>query len=107
MPFELPALPYARDALQPHISAETLNFHYGKHHQTYVDKLNGLVPGSEFEGSSLEDIVRERIDVEVAVRLLRVGIAHFVGEDSKALLRLTREERRAFCEELQLDDPGA
>ena len=58
MPFELPALPYARDALQPHISAETLDFHYGKHHQTYVDKLNGLVPGSEFEGSTLEDIVR-------------------------------------------------
>ncbi len=58
MPFELPALPYARDALQPHISAETLDFHYGKHHQTYVDKLNGLVPGSEFEGKSLEEIVR-------------------------------------------------
>ena len=58
MAFELPALPYARDALQPHISAETLDFHYGKHHQTYVDKLNGLLPGSEFEGQSLEDIIR-------------------------------------------------
>lgn len=58
MPFELPALPYARDALQPHISAETLDFHYGKHHQTYVDKLNGLLPGSEFEGKTLEEVVR-------------------------------------------------
>ena len=58
MAFELPALPYARDALQPHISAETLDFHYGKHHQTYVDKLNGLLPGSEFEGKSLEEIIQ-------------------------------------------------
>lgn len=58
MSIELPALPYARDALEPHISSETLDFHYGKHHQTYVDKLNGLLPGSEFEGKSLEDIVK-------------------------------------------------
>lgn len=58
MAYELPALPYARDALQPHISEETLDYHYGKHHQTYVDKLNGLVPGTEFEGQSLEQIVR-------------------------------------------------
>lgn len=58
MAFELPELPYARNALEPHISAETLDFHYGKHHQTYVDKLNGLVPGSEFDGKSLEEIVK-------------------------------------------------
>ena len=58
MAFELPALPYARNALEPHISEETLDFHYGKHHQTYVDKLNGLVPGSEFEGKTLEEIVK-------------------------------------------------
>jgi len=58
MAFELPALPYAKDALAPHISEETLEFHYGKHHQTYVTKLNGLVPGSEFEGKSLEDIIK-------------------------------------------------
>ncbi|MEJ2533074.1 MAG: superoxide dismutase [Fe] [Halioglobus sp.] len=58
MAFELPALPYAKDALAPHISAETLDYHYGKHHATYVDKLNGLVPGSEFEGKSLEEIIR-------------------------------------------------
>ena len=58
MAIELPALPYAKDALAPHISEETLEFHYGKHHQTYVTKLNGLIPGSEFEGKSLEEIVK-------------------------------------------------
>ncbi len=58
MTIELPPLPYAQDALAPHISAETLEYHYGKHHKTYVDKLNGLLPGSEFEGKSLEEIVK-------------------------------------------------
>ena len=58
MAFELPALPYADDALEPHISKETISFHYGKHHATYVAKLNDAVPGSEFEGKSLEDIVK-------------------------------------------------
>ena len=58
MAFELPALPYSRDALAPHISAETIDFHYGKHHNTYVEKLNGLVPGTELEGKSLEDIIK-------------------------------------------------
>lgn len=57
MAFELPALPYEKDALAPHISAETLEFHHGKHHQTYVTNLNNLVPGTEFEGLSLEEIV--------------------------------------------------
>ncbi len=57
MAFELPALPYAKDALAPHISAETLEFHHGKHHQTYVTNLNNLVPGTEFDGLSLEEIV--------------------------------------------------
>ena len=57
MSFELPALPYAEDALEPHISRETLQFHHGKHHNTYVVKLNGLLPGSEYEGKSLEDII--------------------------------------------------
>lgn len=58
MSIALPELPYAKDALAPHISEETLEFHYGKHHQTYVTKLNGLLPGSEFEGKSLEEIVK-------------------------------------------------
>jgi Fe-Mn family superoxide dismutase len=59
MVHELPALPYAKDALSPHMSAETLEYHYGKHHQTYVTNLNNMVPGTEFENSSLEDIVKK------------------------------------------------
>jgi len=58
MAFELPALPYAQDALEPHISAETLEFHYGKHHKTYVDKLNGLAEGTDLANKSLEDVIR-------------------------------------------------
>ena len=59
MAFELPPLPYARDALAPHISAETLDFHHGKHHQTYVTNLNNLAKGTEFEAMALEDVVRK------------------------------------------------
>jgi Fe-Mn family superoxide dismutase len=58
MAFELPALPFAQDALEPHISAETLEFHHGKHHATYVLKLNGLVEGTDLENKSLEDIIK-------------------------------------------------
>ena len=57
MAIELPALPYAKDALAPHISEETLEFHYGKHHQTYVTNLNNLIAGTSFENASLESIV--------------------------------------------------
>jgi Fe-Mn family superoxide dismutase len=56
---QLPPLPYAPDALQPHISKETIEFHYGKHHQAYVTNLNNLVKGTEFENLSLEDIIRK------------------------------------------------
>ena len=59
MSFELPELPYAKDALAPHISAETIDYHYGKHHQTYVTNLNNLISGTEFEGLSLEEIVKK------------------------------------------------
>jgi Fe-Mn family superoxide dismutase len=58
MAHTLPDLPYAMNALEPHISRETLEYHYGKHHRTYVEKLNGLIEGTEFAGASLEDIVR-------------------------------------------------
>lgn len=58
MAFELPPLPYPKNALAPHISEETLEYHYGKHHKAYVDKLNGLIPGTAFEGKSLEEIVK-------------------------------------------------
>jgi Fe-Mn family superoxide dismutase len=59
MEHKLPELPYALDALAPHISKETLEFHYGKHHQTYVTNLNNLIKGTEFENASLEEIVKK------------------------------------------------
>jgi len=59
MAIELPALPYDRTALEPHISAETIDFHYGKHHQAYVTNLNNLIKGTEFEAMDLESIVRK------------------------------------------------
>ncbi|MFT7126347.1 MAG: Fe-Mn family superoxide dismutase [Pseudoalteromonas tetraodonis] len=59
MAHTLPELPFAMDALEPHISKETLEFHYGKHHNTYVTKLNGLIGGTEFENASLEEIVKK------------------------------------------------
>ena len=59
MEHKLPELPYALDALAPSISKETLEFHYGKHHQTYVTNLNNLIKGTEFENASLEDIVKK------------------------------------------------
>ncbi|WP_417457049.1 superoxide dismutase [Kordiimonas sp.] len=58
MTFQLPQLPYEQDALEPHISKETLGFHHGKHHNAYVTNLNGLVEGTEFEGQSLEAIMQ-------------------------------------------------
>ena len=59
MKHELTALPYEKNALEPFISAETIDYHYGKHHQTYVTNLNNLIAGTEFENLSLEDIVRK------------------------------------------------
>ena len=59
MAHTLPPLPYAQDALAPHISKETLEFHYGKHHATYVTNLNNLIKGTEFENLGLEDIVKK------------------------------------------------
>ena len=58
MAFQLPQLPYAKNALAPHISEETLDYHYGKHHQTYVTNLNNLVAGTEFEGKGLDYIIK-------------------------------------------------
>ena len=59
MEHTLPALPYAMDALAPTISQETLEYHYGKHHKAYVDNLNNLIKGGEFENSTLEEIVKK------------------------------------------------
>ncbi len=65
MPFSLPPLPYATDALAPHISAETLELHHGKHHQTYVDKLNGLVGDDSKTNSDLESVIQSADDKKV------------------------------------------
>jgi Fe-Mn family superoxide dismutase len=59
MAFELPPLPYEKNALEPNISAETLEYHYGKHHQAYVTNLNNLIKGTEFENAALEDIIKK------------------------------------------------
>ena len=59
MAHTLPPLPYAQDALAPHLSKETFEYHYGKHHQAYVTNLNNLIPGTEFESLSLEDTVKK------------------------------------------------
>lgn len=59
MTLKLPELPYARNALEPHMSAETLDYHYGKHHKTYVETGNKLISGTEFENMALEEIVRK------------------------------------------------
>jgi len=58
MPFTLPDLPFARDALAPHMSAETLDYHHGKHHKAYVDKTNGLIEGTELAGASLVEVIK-------------------------------------------------
>jgi Fe-Mn family superoxide dismutase len=59
MEHKLPDLPWSEDALAPHISPETIEYHYGKHHKAYVDNLNKLIPGTEFEDMQLEDIVKK------------------------------------------------
>jgi Fe-Mn family superoxide dismutase len=59
MAHQLPELPYAKDALEPHISAETFEYHHGKHHNAYVTNLNNLIGGTEFENMSLEDIIKK------------------------------------------------
>ncbi len=59
MAFKLPELPYAVNALEPVISEKTINFHYGKHHQAYVNNVNNLIEGTEFENASLEEIIKK------------------------------------------------
>ncbi|MSP71262.1 MAG: superoxide dismutase [Myxococcales bacterium] len=62
MAFELPALPYSQDALEPHYSARTLSFHHGKHHKAYVDKTNELIAGTDLAEASLETIIRTAVE---------------------------------------------
>ncbi len=59
MKHELPALPFAKNALEPYISAETLEYHHGKHHNAYVTNLNNLIPGTEYENLALEEIIKK------------------------------------------------
>ena len=72
MEHTLPALPYAKDALAPHISAETLEFHHGKHHQAYVTNLNNLIKGTEYENLALEAIVKK---ADGSVDIVNMGAA--------------------------------
>ncbi len=59
MKFELPELPFAKDALKPHISEETLDYHYGKHHAAYIKKTNGMIEGTEYQDMQLEEIIKK------------------------------------------------
>ncbi|RYY38941.1 MAG: superoxide dismutase [Chitinophagaceae bacterium] len=68
MAFTLPALPYAHDALEPHIDTQTMQIHHGKHHQAYVDNLNKAIAGTEHENKSLEELVRNAGSISPAVR---------------------------------------
>ena len=68
MAFTLPQLPYAHDALEPHIDKETMQIHHGKHHQAYVDNLNKAIAGGEHENKNLEDLVRGAGSISPAVR---------------------------------------
>ena len=68
MPFELPALPYAHDALEPHIDAKTMQIHHGKHHQAYVDNANKALAGTEWAGASVDDVVTSLDKLPEAIR---------------------------------------
>jgi Fe-Mn family superoxide dismutase len=68
MAFTLPALPYAHDALEPHIDTKTMEIHHGKHHQAYVDNLNKAIAGTPNENKSLEELVRAAGSISPAVR---------------------------------------
>lgn len=68
MAFTLPQLPYAHDALEPHIDTQTMQIHHGKHHQAYVDNLNKAIAGTEHENKNLEDLVRSAGSISMAVR---------------------------------------
>jgi len=68
MAFTLPALPYAPEALEPHIDAQTMQIHHGKHHQAYVDNLNKAIAGTEHENKSLEELVASAGSISPAVR---------------------------------------
>ena len=77
MAFELPPLPYAKDALAPAMSAETLEYHHGKHHNKYVTTLNDLIKGTEYESQSLEDIIRNTAGKPDKKKIFNNAAQHF------------------------------
>ncbi len=79
MAFELPNLPYSMDALKPHISAGTLEYHHGKHHEAYVAKLNELVVGTKFASAPLEEILKTAEPGRSATTQSNIGIIPFTG----------------------------
>jgi len=74
----LPSLPFEKNALEPYISATTLEFHYGKHHQAYVDNFNKLSAGTEFENMPLEEVIK-KLMVEFLIMEHKYGITHSIG----------------------------
>lgn len=68
MAYTLPALPYAHDALEPHVDARTMEIHHGKHHQAYITKVNDAISGTELENKSVEDLVSDLASVPEAIR---------------------------------------
>jgi len=94
MSYTLPTLPYALNALEPHISQKTLEFHYGKHHQAYVNNLNNLVLGTKFENATLEKIVMEARKAGLAGATVFKGIMGFGGTSrihTSKILRLSED----------------
>ena len=79
------ALPYAKDALVPHVSAETIDFHYGKHHATYVTTLNNLAKGTEFENLTLEEVVKKASPGPILTTPRRFGTMIFIFWDLNPL----------------------
>ncbi len=83
MPFTLPELPYPKTALAPHISAETLEYHHGKHHNAYVNNLNKLIAGTKHESMSLEDIIKDSKSGPVFTNAAQVGTHTFYWHSMK------------------------